>query len=214
MDILFTLKTLLICPDLSADCGPWPGLTIHQRALVIPGPSSPLLPEHQRVVTHRPSVDRTHPSLRMCQLDKKAFFTTNYQLQSGLIKRPIALFTQNLCRAAISASSRASFMGFFAFFCAEVRFEPIERIGQCLMSGSGGPGHEAERAERESRPGPGAGTGLSEAQVRCPYLDTLSQKIPSQLCNRTISADLLVLRSCHISGLMLCKLLASKICVS
>ena len=39
----------------------------------------PLLPEHQRVVTHRPlSVDRTHPWLRMCQLDKKAFFTTNY----------------------------------------------------------------------------------------------------------------------------------------
>ena len=39
-------------------------------------------------------------------------------------------------------------MGFFAFFCAEVRFERIERIGQCLVSGSAGPGHEAERAER------------------------------------------------------------------
>ena len=39
-------------------------------------------------------------------------------------------------------------MGFFAFFCAEVRFERIERIGQCLVSGSGGPGQEAERAER------------------------------------------------------------------
>ena len=151
-------KTLLICPDLSGDCegegwletrekrhgmeryesvmqlGCWP----HQLVQFIKEIQQSCYSTRYNYTTAPSwlSVHQTHPYHLSTHLDKKAFFLQKFQLHPCLIKRPILLFTWKLSVVEISHASEDCFMSFFAFFCAEVRFEQIfgqaENIGQSV----------------------------------------------------------------------------------